>query len=416
MSSFEAEFFHDQSPTSTPSTMPATPARTPSTVASLSPSEDEVKRKSFYALCRPFLVIMRLGGMFFMQPQNYALNRITSASKSITTLDPPLKPHRYWLEIVSKIYCILGFFFVCIFGGKFFYSFHSGISKIKLSPDNLALVVGRVGYTIWIVQIILTHLIFLRSCWRHKGMTRVFASWERLQYECCWQKCPSFAELFCSRRNILCILATVHSVATLFVAIAPVFFLVDATAELRYELSQGFAKNSFFVAFTTCTGGFFAVLIFIVPGYFFWLNGAALAINFTHLSVDLKMNVLMDGQNGRGGMGLTPLPVEYFRVQHGRLCSLLSVVDDVFGPWIGVTLACSTVQIFCTIFAIYAVVNAQPVTFANAAYWLVSYFVQMALTLYPGVIVHSAVKIKDFYFIPCSSFTYIKILFNNQNK
>ncbi|OQV24977.1 hypothetical protein BV898_01186 [Hypsibius exemplaris] len=147
---------------------------------------------------------------------------------------------------------------------------------------------------------------------------------------------------------------------------------------------QGFSDGDLFVNVVSGLGGLFAALIFTVPSYFFLMNGVALAINFQHLSNDLRMSIR--GEDGT----LAVRSLEWFRLRHSQLCTLLEVADGIFAPWICLTLVCSTVQVLAAIFGFYADSDVQVATAVSGVYWLLSYFFQMAVTLLTGAIVHEA--------------------------
>ena len=358
---------------------------------------DEAVRPSVYQLFRPFLILMRLGGVFFMRRPPEATN-----------LTPNLSSRDFaqnWRGKCSRTYCFVAFLGLCLYGGKFLYSFYYNLAQLKLSHETLGAIVNGLGDGLWFIQVFLTHLILLRACWSASGMTHLFASWERLQYEFdggkghSWERLQckfdggkghSFSETFGRRVKTICGIAAVHCALSLIMFLGPVFIVAEEFSELRLSHFAGFSDSAaanIVEIFLTCTGGAYVVLIFTIPGYFFLLNGEALTVNFDHLTRDLERRLMMDGTWG-GGMSL-----EWFRVQHSRLCGLLSAADHVFGPWIALTLTCSTIQIFCIIYGMYAGGATQTVTMLSTGYWLASYFVQMALTLYSGVMVHSAVKI-----------------------
>jgi hypothetical protein len=158
-------------------------------------------RNSLYAAFRPFFVLMRLGGLFFIQPKALHLHlsqmqntddlsfhqaETNSNDNSVSSQKLTGKGHSKWelFEQWSRVYCFGVFLMVWIFGAKFLYSFRYAMEGLKFSQANLGLIVTQMDYAIWIVQIIITHFLMLRACWNQNEMFSLFLGWDRLHFSC----------------------------------------------------------------------------------------------------------------------------------------------------------------------------------------------------------------------------------------
>ena len=103
---------------------------------------------SLYGLVRPFLVLMRLGGMFYIQPEQPAplslsTNQIHPHSPEPVSVDSFPEKSRKWatFERYSIFYCF-GLLLVGIaYCAKFLYSFWVGVHDRTFTQANL----GRSG-------------------------------------------------------------------------------------------------------------------------------------------------------------------------------------------------------------------------------------------------------------------------------
>ncbi|OQV24976.1 hypothetical protein BV898_01185 [Hypsibius exemplaris] len=238
------------------STNPTTPVKTLDDNASdeASIQGEQIRRNSLYGLFRPLLILMRLGGMFYIQPKalHLQLNRIKDLS--ITVRPPATAGHQLsssrrcrrgtlweWFERCSQLYCILVFIIILTYGGKFLYNFQFGVGRLPFSVCNLGVIVGHSAYAIWIVEVMLTQAIMLHACWNKAQMYQLFTGWDHLYFPCPLASgtCPSFAELFRGRRNLLVGLAATNSLTTAIFMTVPLIFRTSAFAELRNVLYQG---------------------------------------------------------------------------------------------------------------------------------------------------------------------------------
>jgi hypothetical protein len=171
------------------------------TVESIENQYEIVHRDSLYAAFRPFFVLMRLGGLFFIQPKALHLHlsqmqntddlsfhqaETNSNDNSVSSQKLTQKGHSKWelFEQWSRVYCFGVFLMVWIFGAKFLYSFRYAMEGLKFSQANLGLIVTQMDYAIWIVQIIITHFLMLRACWNQNEMFSLFLGWDRLHFSC----------------------------------------------------------------------------------------------------------------------------------------------------------------------------------------------------------------------------------------
>jgi 7tm Chemosensory receptor len=166
----------------------------------------------------------------------------------------------------------------------------------------------------------------------------------------------------------------------------PCVIPVSQYSELKANFLAGFDSNNIAVMVLQLIGGIFASLIFILPNYFFLLIGIVLTIDFRHLSHDLELSIDEEGS------WVSNKSLEWFRIRHSSLCTLLELADGIFSPWILLNIGVGTLQVLASIFVIYARGgSSKTLTILTVSYWMLSYVLQIALALYTGVIVNEAV-------------------------
>ncbi|OQV12922.1 hypothetical protein BV898_12843 [Hypsibius exemplaris] len=322
---------------------------------------------SLYKLCQPFLILMRIGGLFFIHPHGGPISdrKILEASSATLTSSSkpgPTKWERF--ERISIVYSFLVLSVGLLFGAKFVYTMVYGLSRLAtpLNRTSLGLIVSHSAYLGWIVQMILGQIIFLRACLRPSSLTEFFLRWESLRYFCADEKncssSPSFGKDFCWRRNVISFLAVLHCILQ--------WMSVDFPLLLP--------------------GGILTAFVYVVPGYFFTLIAVTLSRDFLHLQRDFEVSIKDDGV-------VTIKSLEWFRQRHNSLCILVDMADEVYSPWIALTLGCNVIQVLSHIFLL--AINTgrwSIVTDLTQAYWMLTYFLQMAVILYCGSMVSEAAQ------------------------
>jgi 7tm Chemosensory receptor len=377
-------------------TVTSSTAQASSSSEKLKASQDDyvrqIQQNTVYALFRPFLVIMRISGIFFVQPKALHLHLEKMLKLSPRTLRESAEKDHWkweWFERCSKVYCITAFLLVWTLGAKFIYSFKFGVEKLAFSQANLGHIVNHSAYAISVVHVVSTHFLFLQACWNEKKMFSLFKNWDRLHFTCPFPagSCLSFADNFRWRRNILFTLLTCNIILQVSSWIFPLIIPYSGYSDLKYSLLEGFGMDNIPVTILDVVGGMYSALVFIVPSYFFHMIGLALSINFRHLSHDLSLSIQNDGRMASSGKS-----IEWFRLRHSCLCNLVELADGIFSPWILLNIGCCTVQVLAGIFIIYALSDSfQLLTTLSASFWILIYFLQVILTLYTGAIVHVAV-------------------------
>ncbi|OQV12921.1 hypothetical protein BV898_12842 [Hypsibius exemplaris] len=276
----------------------------PSTMDKISPYYvHDVWSTSLYKLCRPFLILMRIGGLFFIHPNggpdfDVKTHEVSSATFSSSSKPSPTKWERF--ERGSIIYSFIVLSVGLAFGGKFVFTMVYGISSLWMSADFPLLVPG-------------------------------------MEY-----------------------------------------------VDLRAALMEGFHPDGLDIFVFNFISGILTAFVYVVPAYFFTLIAVTLSMDFHHLQRDLEVSIKDDGV-------VTIKSLEWFRQRHNSLCILVDMADEVFSPWIALTLGCNVMQVLSHIFLL--AINTGRwtiVTDLTQAYWMLTYFLQMAVILYRGSLVNEA--------------------------
>ena len=285
---------------------------------------------------------------------------------------------------------MLGYF------SKVLYSFIYGVRYLRLSSDpkesTLAVLVTKTSYLMWIAELIMVHVILLRACMPSKGVYKLFTSWQTLRFPCPVPGCVQrFEPTFLRRRNVLIVLAALHFTIQFCSVVFPLL-PVAAYSQLNGIVMAGFTLTNVPVKILVFCASLYSSVVFVVPSYFFLLIGKAIVIDFRHLQNDLKR--CLNCENGR----VKVKTLEWFRLRHNALCMLVETADEIFAPWIFLTLGCAIVQILAGIFSVYATSGtSKELTEMSQIYWILTYFLQMATILYTGASVNSAVSQKVLY-------------------
>jgi 7tm Chemosensory receptor len=181
-------------------------------------------------------------------------------------------------------------------------------------------------------------------------------------------------------------MAVLHIILNVWTTNAPLIIPVSEYSELKEALLMGFEYDNIANIVFNFIGEMLISFIFILPNYFFLLVGMVLTIDFRHLSHDLELSI------DEKGSWVSDKSLEWFRIRHSSLCSLLELADRIFSPWILLNIAFSTLQVLASIFAVYARAgSSQTLTLLTGTYWLVLYFLHITITLYTGALLNRVV-------------------------
>ncbi|OQV16927.1 hypothetical protein BV898_08933 [Hypsibius exemplaris] len=353
----------------------------------------DVWSTSLYQQCRPFLILLRLGGLFFIHPGSGPItthNKIHDATSPTRVSNSHKNSPKIWerFERFSIVYSFVVLLICLAFAAKFLYSIIYGISGLPFTQANLSVIVSHFSYMAWITQINISQIIFLRACLSPSRLPELFMKWEYLRYPCPVKECsaPSFGKDFRWRRNVVSFFAVLHCVLQWM---STDFGLIIPSKEydgLRGALMEGFAWNETAIIVLNFIGGMMTSFVYVVPAYFFTLIAVTLTIDFHHLRHDLHESVKDDGI-------ITIKSLEWFRIRHNCLCVLVDMADAVFSPWIALTLGCNVLQILSQIFLFAATASHWTViTDLTQLYWMMTFFQQLLIILYRGALVNEAVK------------------------
>lgn len=355
---------------------------------------------------------MRLGGMFFIHPSSLSPRKRDQAKSSLDSLDiihnvrlpsdeapdgyPSGNHGRTVLyERCSMYYSIALFVGGLAFGGASCYSFYMGVKDLQLGYRDLSKIVTDAAYLIFVLQLLISHFIFLSNSMDESRMYQFFVnSWEYLRYVCPIANCSywDFAATFRWRRNAVCLITVIHCLVQLASNNLPLL-IPDSPShnftELRENVMKGYESPEkpahFAMTALMCFGGLYTSVIFIVPCYCFQLIAILIMLEFRHLNHDFAASVRVED-----GV-LTVKTLEWFRIRHNSLCILLDAADELFAPWIAMTLVMDMIQILFGIFITVARRGDMlPLTTVAQVYWILTFFLQVTMTLYRGALVNEA--------------------------
>ncbi|GAU91616.1 hypothetical protein RvY_03839 [Ramazzottius varieornatus] len=342
-----------------------------------------------YLLCRPFLWLMRLGGMFFLRTQAIILTQKGQNGQQVFVkgriLDETLVARWVNVERVSKAWSLLVLLINAVYAGKFLYSVVYGLRQLNFTQKDLGPIGAHCAFAVSIFMVITTQLIFLKNSLGSSGLFEFFCQWRYLHYRCAGNEdsCANFRKSFTFRRNVICVIVGIHLAAHIFsLAVGPAFLTSHGYQQLHSKVTEGFDGNNQALMALNFLGGFFLSFVDVVPPYFFYLIAELLTVDFEHLTHDLGNTVRstkkhVDDNTGRN--------VEWFRSRHNGLCTLVEMADEIFSPWVLLILACCVLQILCNVYVAYAVSATWTfMTAATAGFWFATFFFQIYIVLRAG--------------------------------
>lgn len=354
-----------------------------------------------YSLCRPFIVLLRLGGMFFIQPgpmKNFRKVNSVAPSFTVTNSKNVLREYNkntknyVIFEKLSKIYCLFASLMVVLFCTRFIYSSSYGFRHNMsghVNNQNLFLMIGYISYSLWIFQLMCIHFILLHACWKAEGFFRFFLAWDTLRFRCSDVNCElaNFHHTVKSRRNFLTAVAVLHLAVQMYSVWGPLLVLGTEYKILRENFMVGFSVFDPWIMTMSMVGSFYANFIYVVPIYFFMMIASVIMFDFRHLAHEVTKNISDDG---------SAKLVEWLRIRHNLLCVLLDMADKVFSPFILLTLTCGVFQVLMGVFVIYAasLVDLDLMFGLSQLFWNSQYVVQIVCVLVVGSSLTEAVSIQ----------------------
>ncbi|XP_055337431.1 uncharacterized protein LOC129587627 [Paramacrobiotus metropolitanus] len=326
------------------------PANTESVETKLDRIVDETEylhHNKLFQLCRPFLHILRLGGLFFINP---GIHTRQPANTSVTPGDITPKSRGYqWrhrLEQFCRIYSIIIFLVTVAFSIHVICGVIAKFTGVPITYDNLGQLVNAVTFLLWIAQLLIVHVIMLRACWRKAGIVAFFMCWDGMRYRCAFDlcKCNNFAQKFDRKIKTLSVIAVVH---LLIVIAGQVEALVIPTRGLRLLLLSAIPEEGVYqtvvMAFDVAASVYLS-FVFVVPCYLFLAVSFLIDFDFFHLNYDMKSSV---------SAAELPAWIEWFRLRHNSLCVLLEEGDRLFAAFVLTTFTSNILQVLLIIFQLY---------------------------------------------------------------
>ena len=259
-------------------------------------------------------------------------------------------------------------------------------TTLSICFPHSGIIVSHACFFLWIFQILVIHVIFLKICWRPSKLAELFRRWDDLRYPCpvAGCTCPSFGDDFRWRRNVISGLAIFHTFCQWMASDFPVIVSSPQYIDLQGSLMEGFPPNDAGIIFLNFIGGMYSSVVYVVPTYFFALIAVVITLDFHHLRHDMQVGIQDDGC-------VTLKSLEWFRIRHNSLCILLNIADDIFSGWIALTLGAGVCQALAGIFLLVAGRGLTVITDLTQAFWVATYFFQISVVLYRGAVVNEAV-------------------------
>ncbi|OQV16665.1 hypothetical protein BV898_09177 [Hypsibius exemplaris] len=364
---------------------------------------DRLRRNPLFRVCRPFLVLMRVGGAFYVpvhailadepnvddedqQSLQCSLEK-ASAQRTRQRWRPRSKMEKF--ELASKGYCLFSLFCVLVYTGRFVfglaYMLPDQFSTFN-SGQDLARLLSKIAIAVWFLNVIVVQLIFLRACWDKSKFYNLFIKWEEWRYISRNSKCTAFAERFLPRRNVVTALAVILLIPQLLSVWLPVLYNGPGMGSLRSMHFEGFSPDNAAVVAVVVIGHFFASFVYIVPVFLLALIGLAIESEFLRLDLDLFLNLTKEGR-------MEPGMIECFRQRHGKLCDFLELADEVFSLFCLITIGAGVFEIFSLVFVVCALrtdgERGVAMTFVQI-FWFFLYVLQPWVVLWTGMRVNEA--------------------------
>ncbi|OQV22215.1 hypothetical protein BV898_03717 [Hypsibius exemplaris] len=364
-----------------------------------------LRQNPLFRVCMPFLLLMRIGGAFFMpvhailknphqsllehdpQPLSCSLEAPPTTFKQKKIARVRTRMEKF--ELTSKVYCLFSFFWVLAYTGRYvwslFYTLPNQLANFNSGRD-LAHLLTKIANGVWFVNVLVVHVIFLRACSDKSKFFNLFMKWEKWRYISRNKNCTAFADRFLPRRNVVTAFAVIVLIPQLLSVWLPALYNGPELGTLKGILFDGFDPDNRMVVGITVIGHFFASFVYIVPVFLFALIGLAVEGEYLRLNHDLYLNLGADGV-------IAPGYIECFRQKHGKLCDFLELADSIFALFCLITIGAGVFEIFSLVFIVCAFGNDDTrgvaMTFAQI-FWFMVYIMQPWVVLWTGVRVNDA--------------------------
>ncbi|XP_055337768.1 uncharacterized protein LOC129587851 [Paramacrobiotus metropolitanus] len=342
--------------------------------------------KTLYHYCRPLLSLMRLGGLFYLPEKLQMSARVLR--EELVEDDYPLQRKHSRRYIFFKCWCWFAFACTVAYLGKFLWNFQSLLRLMgnPINAKNLTEFVFLLTFFNWFVQFTSWHFLMIRAC-KNKLFIKFFTHWEILRFNCADKNCNSFENYFKPRRNRLMFL-TVLLVLTNIQAIWTPVLVDNGTFDAqRFVIYAGFQGYWHVVATgVMLIGHFFASFVYITPVMLLALLAYALYGEFRHLTRNMAKNINEDGE-------LVVQSVEWYRQKHERLCTLVSLGDDIFSTIVLLAVFGSVIELFMLMFVVVdysAKGKFTVITAVNELFWFLFHVTQLVVVIGMGIKVNAA--------------------------
>ncbi|XP_055337769.1 uncharacterized protein LOC129587852 [Paramacrobiotus metropolitanus] len=344
-----------------------------------------------YQICRPFILVMRIGGIFFLPTK---LERVKDCHSNNYIPDEPddfgagRRTNRNRSELLCQIYCCTALCIVVTYGCKFAYNFYAVITPMGdnvMTTTNLATLVLMLSFSNWHINMIFSHFIMLRACWRSSLIYEFFVLWERARYICPEENCNRFCTRFRSIRNVVVMSALFCVFANMLSVFLPLLIASKDYEAVRQVIYAGFGTDNIPICIFQLIGHFFASFIYILPVFFYVLLCQAVAQDFQHLNRDLSDRIGEDGSFSGN--------LEWYRLRHIQLCRLVEHGDNVFSLFTLVSIASSVAQMFMLVFVTFEYGRKglfSVVSGLTEFFWFLLYLLQPALLFGMGMKLNEA--------------------------
>ncbi|XP_055330759.1 uncharacterized protein LOC129583075 isoform X2 [Paramacrobiotus metropolitanus] len=350
------------------------------------PTVNPIRENLFFLLCRPFLRLMRLGGMFFMP-----LSFVRGEHSALINQYMGNRYARGCFELLSHCYCVLVFAIMALFCGKSLFTIHYAIqhNHINISNENLGGLVQAVVYGVWIIQILLTHVVFIYACWKDEGIAHLMAFWEHTHFRCLDPNCRYLYRkrgLYRSRNKFM-FFGVLNIAVQICTLLLPMLVPAPIYRTLRGMLFGGYMEDNPLIITLGVLGAVYTAFVYILPIFFFAMVCHFIIYDYNHICYEIKKL-----QTTRE---IYPW-MEWIRLRHNAVCLFVETADGVFAPYILLTLVCNVFQILMGIFVVYQDSMKEEgidlMKGLSSLYWMLQYLLQLIIILGAGTALSNAAR------------------------
>ncbi|OQV25564.1 hypothetical protein BV898_00502 [Hypsibius exemplaris] len=356
----------------------------------------------FHDLAAPFMAILRVGGLYFELDDAIPRSKLKRSSKHLPNGLPSSIRVRPRQTIMSRILgrgsepseslsfslCSLSLITALIDDGRLIYAFWALWSAGQLT--SLAFVVDNLVTIIWALQCLMVHCILMVMCYQ-KRFAELYDAWEglRLAYpeSSKGSRAFDFNQKFRRKQKILIGAGFAALLLNCYSLIGPLLIPIEVYQEFSEYVMFPFQVNNYAVKILIVVAFIFRSFDYVFTATLFLLLSDAIVLQFTLFYQDFADQISKDGVLSDGSL------LEWHRLKHTKLCSLVKRVDAIFSPYVLLGLASGMFGILAQVYVIYDFLkkgDMNVITVLSYVYWSLLNLAQVLVILWCGSKVHVA--------------------------